>query len=197
MVEEVKDMLQQVQITSESVTENVQMIDEEEEEKKACQTCQGDEELCMICYTTDLREGQCVTLRCGHTFHLDCVKQLLSHRWSTLHINFSFMQCPSCKQDIVAEELEQELAALYAYKAKVEELAMKVAVSQGLAQDERFQGDLLAFAMQQCTFYQCSKCEKPYFGGMADCQAQLNTEQTTSKEDLICKDCQLEAFGAG
>ena len=43
--------------------------------------------------------------------------------------------------------------------------------------------------MKKCSFYQCFKCEKAYFGGMIECQEQLGIEESTSKEDLICKDC--------
>ena len=32
---------------------------------------------------------------------------------------------------------------------------------------------------------------------MVDCQAQMGLEESTSKEDLLCKDCQLEVYGAG
>ena len=64
------------------------------------------EELCPICFSSGLEAEPCVTLACGHTYHLNCVRQLLDHRWSTLRISFSFMKCPSCKQDIQATELE-------------------------------------------------------------------------------------------
>lgn len=75
-------------------------------------------------------------------------------------------------------------------------MAVKVAKSQGLDKDERyltgdFKGDLLGFAMHSCSFYQCNGCKKAYFGGMIDCQEALGLEETTTKEDLLCKDCQL------
>ena len=83
-------------------------------------------------------------------------------------------------------------------------MAVKVAKNQGLQRDDRyttktsvFHGDLLALAMYACSFYECRRCEKPYFGGMIDCQADLGLEETTTKEDLQCKDCQLASYGAG
>ena len=51
--------------------------------------------------------------------------------------------------------------------------------------------------MHSCAFYQCHECEKPYFGGMIDCMAELGMEEQASKEDLICQTCQLKAHGAG
>ena len=154
-----------------------------------------DDELCTICYTSELSSEQCVTLKCGHRFHLGCVRQLLGHKWSTLRISFGFMLCPQCKAEIKAAELDVELESLNALKVQIEQQALKVARSQGLDRDERLNGQtdeaaLLALAMQQCTFYQCTKCEKPYFGGMQDCQAQLGLEESsTTKEDLLCKEC--------
>lgn len=52
--------------------------------------------------------------------------------------------------------------------------------------------------MYACSFYQCKACQKAYFGGMIDCAANLGIEESqTTKEDLMCKDCQLEAYGVG
>ena len=51
----------------------------------------NNEELCSICYTSELREEPSVQLRCGHVFHANCIIQLLKHGWSTLRITFSFM----------------------------------------------------------------------------------------------------------
>ena len=31
------------------------------------------EDLCAICYTSELREEPCVRLGCGHIFHSNCV----------------------------------------------------------------------------------------------------------------------------
>ena len=86
-----------------------------------------EEELCPICFTSGLSAEPCVTLACGHTYHLNCVRQLLDHRWNTLRISFAFMQCPSCKQDIEAEELRTQLDQLRGFKTSVEEMALRVA----------------------------------------------------------------------
>ena len=49
------------------------------------------QELCMICYTSELSAEPCVTLSCGHIFHTNCVNQLLQHKWSTIRISFAFL----------------------------------------------------------------------------------------------------------
>ena len=52
------------------------------------------DELCAICYTSELGSDPVVKLGCGHFFHEECVEQLLKHRWSTMQISFAFMACP-------------------------------------------------------------------------------------------------------
>ena len=55
------------------------------------------DEVCSICFTTELGSDPCIMLLCGHIFHAACVGNLLKHKWSTLKISFAFMSCPSCK----------------------------------------------------------------------------------------------------
>ena len=51
--------------------------------------------------------------------------------------------------------------------------------------------------MKQCTIYPCSKCEKPYFGGMMDCAERMNAEAALDPNSLICKECVVEEMGYG
>ena len=165
------------------------------------------DDLCAICYTSELREEPCVKLSCGHTFHSNCVLQLLQHRWNTLKISFAFMACPTCKQQIThtsCPQINAELAKLSELRDNLEEMALEVAHNQGLHLSERlttagdpYEGDLKGLALHSCAFYECHDCKKPYFGGMIDCQQQLGQEENTKKENLRCKDCQLKAYGAG
>ena len=66
------------------------------------------DELCAVCYTSELGAQSCVQLTCGHIFHADCILQLLKHRWSTLKVSFAFLACPSCKAEI-SEDIQSEL----------------------------------------------------------------------------------------
>ena len=87
------------------------------------------DELCTICYTSELSSEPCTKLSCGHTFHTDCVVQLLTHRWTTLRISFAFMSCPSCKQEIKMSKstprpVAKELGPLLSLKKKFEKEAL-------------------------------------------------------------------------
>lgn len=60
-------------------------------------------ELCTICYTCELEEEACVRLVCGHVFHANCVMQMLTHRYSTSKITFGYLDCPSCKTQMLID----------------------------------------------------------------------------------------------
>jgi len=147
-----------------------------------------------------------VQLNCGHVFHKDCIVQLLKSKWHTLKINFGFMACPACKapiDSIDCEEAQEEVTKLMELKNKVEKEAVQVAERQGLIDDERLVTpedhyflQPLEFAMHKTAFYQCGKCEDPFFGGLVDCAGQAQ-ENDVEKESLRCQTCRLEDLGAG
>ena len=51
--------------------------------------------------------------------------------------------------------------------------------------------------MTKCAFYQCYECEKPFFGGLVDCERDLNLAEKTKVEDLLCKTCVTKRIGGG
>ena len=71
----------------------------------------NEDELCTICYTSELGTEPCSKLSCGHVFHTNCVVQLLKHKWTSLRITFAFMSCPSCKQELELKGVSREVAA--------------------------------------------------------------------------------------
>lgn len=88
----------------------------------------NEDELCTICYTSELGSEACSKLSCGHVFHTNCVVQLLQHKWPTLRITFGFMACPSCNQEIkfkgLSKPIRNELGPLHSLKARVESEAL-------------------------------------------------------------------------
>ena len=66
-----------------------------------------------------------------------------------------------------------------------------------VTQGDIYFGDLAAFAMKNCTFYECFKCREPYFGGMEDCMQAMQSENNLKKEDLMCRKCSIEELGLG
>lgn len=91
------------------------------------------------------------------------------------------MSCPSCKQEITFKGLSSpiatELRPLVSLKNKVEKEALVNAEKQGILKDDRlttpgdaYFGKPQEYANHRCSFYLCNGCEKPYFGGLIDCE---------------------------
>ena len=110
---------------------------------------------------------------------MNCIKTIIETKWTTPHISFGFLDCPSCKQPMELEHCEllrPQLQAVKEIKELVEKLAVERAKFEGLDQHERlktvgdhFYGNLKEFAMQKMSFYTCFKCKDPYFGGLREC----------------------------
>lgn len=74
--------------------------------------------------------------------------------------------------------------------------SIKMAIEEGydktgrvVTEGDIYFGKLAEFAMHNCTFYECFKCKKPYFGGMMDCLQAMQSEDKIKPEDLLCKRC--------
>ena len=171
---------------------------------------QDADQLCGICYTSELGAEACSKLGCGHVFHTNCVINLLKHKWTSLKISFAFMSCPQCNQQIeprgVSKPIGQYLYPLMALKKRVESEALINAEKQGLLNNERlFNKDDVyykqpqAYANDHCSFYECHGCKKPYFGGLVDCEMQMANEEQKDrkKEDFMCQDCLCKEIGVG
>ena len=165
-------------------------------------------ELCQICYTCELEEEPCVRLVCGHVFHANCILQMLTHRYSTSKITFGYLDCPCCKTQMLIDYevpiLSEKLMEQLEFKWKITEMSVKQAREEGYDREGRvvtegdiYFGDLEGFALKNCTFYECNKCKEPYFGGMEDCQQATQSEKAMNEEDMLCKNCAIEALGYG
>ena len=90
------------------------------------------------------------------------------------------MACPECKAPIDSfdcEPVAKVLRPAVKLRAKVHKLALKHAKEEGILEDERLQDPSdfyykkpLDYAMHRCSFYNCSRCATPYFGGLIDCE---------------------------
>ncbi|XP_045202847.2 uncharacterized protein LOC123556308 [Mercenaria mercenaria] len=156
------------------------------------QTSQDD---CIICYTDHLAAAPVVMLKCGHLFHLHCVKRILQNRWVGSKINFNFTKCPICKESIEHRELQALLLPLKALQDDVKHKAILRLRYDGLERckeitdrgSKYFQkpGD---FAMDRYKYFLCFKCKKAYFGGTTRTECGAEDDQF-QPENLICPDC--------
>ena len=166
-----------------------------------------EDEFCTVCWVSELGSEPCIKLGCGHVFHLNCIKNILTKKWTSLRINFGFLNCPSCKQEMQVEhcpELREIMNDIRLKQLQVAEMAVERGRQQGLDQDERLSdptdhyfGKYEEYAVHKCAFYECFKCKQPYFGGLVDCENDANMGDDTRRQDLICGGCAAEMVGAG
>lgn len=152
------------------------------------------DDFCNICYTDSLRDAPCLQLRCGHVFHASCLELKLEKRWPTARISFAFATCPLCAEDIYhpllqrwlepLAVLQEQLTKRYMERLKIEAMLDVPALTD--PSSEYFEQPL-AYARQTLNYYLCSKCSKPYFGGLRACQ---NVErEEPDRADLVCGGC--------
>ena len=165
-------------------------------------------ELGGICFTSELGEEPCVRMICGHVFHANCTLMMLTHRWTTTKITFGYLDCPSCKQEMMIDYrvpiLTAKLIQQLRLKEQVLESSIQMAIEEGYDKTGRVvtEGDiyyrkLAEFSLKNCTFYECFDCGQPYFGGMEDCLQAMQNENELQKEDLLCKKCLTNEMGFG
>jgi E3 ubiquitin-protein ligase MYCBP2 len=151
-------------------------------------------DLCSICYIESLNEAPCLELGCGHVFHTHCLEEKLTKRWPTARISFNFMDCPLCKEQIAHTMLQAPIAQLNRFRDNLEARYTERLKLEGLLADPAiedaggaFHGDPLAFSRKHLTYFQCFKCQKPYFGGLAACQGA--DHEDPNREELVCGGC--------
>ena len=86
------------------------------------------DDLCGLCYISGLGDQPSIMLGCRHIFHVGCIIKRIKIRWTTPWIQFSFMDCPTCKQEITVPPdhavLNQELNFLKGEKKKIMSMAL-------------------------------------------------------------------------
>ena len=157
----------------------------------------NDEEFCNICWVDPLKAAPCVELECGHYFHFMCLWQKIDRKWPAARITFGFLNCPLCKQKIHHPALDDITKKYYQLMEEIQKDAVERVKIEGLQHDKRltdpnspYYKNLEQFAMDRLAFYPCSKCKKPYFGGMKACEeAGLEQAENYKQEHLVCGSC--------
>jgi hypothetical protein len=56
------------------------------------------DDFCSICYCSSLGQEPSLLLKCGHIFHVECVKNQVQKGYNGPRIVFNYLDCPDCKQ---------------------------------------------------------------------------------------------------
>ena len=163
------------------------------------------DDYCNICWMGGLGQGPCVQLGCKHLFHEDCLLRVLKGKWSGPRINFSFIQCPHCKERMSSKhpEIKRLIKNALKLEKNINEMSLKRAKHEGIDKDDRlkdppYSGDLESYAMARLSYYMCFKCKKPYFGGLKSWENnQQQNLQNFKREELVWAACSADAVGGG
>ena len=152
------------------------------------------DDFCVICFTDGLADAPCLQLECGHVFHKSCVEKKIEQRWPCARINFKFLQCPLCDKEMSHHLLAKPMAPVNKLREALEKRYVDRLKMEGMDEcdalvnpQSAYYQQPLRFAADQFNYYQCSKCKRPYFGGLRRCQDVERDEP--DKSDLICGGC--------
>ena len=151
---------------------------------------------CSICYAEELRAAPCLTLACGHVYHSKCVTKQLLQKWPGARISFQFMNCPQCSVAISHAALKNLLRGLETFRKEVRTGAALRLKHEGRDKDEAvsspqgaFYKDLASYAEAVLAYYQCYVCERPYFGGLRQCDDVNLAAERYNPAELVCAGC--------
>ncbi|KAG1690694.1 E3 ubiquitin-protein ligase MYCBP2 [Nymphon striatum] len=157
---------------------------------------QDADDMCMICFTEALACAPSIQLKCGHVFHLNCCKQVLTKKWNGPRITFGFSLCPVCKYEIDHSLLQDLLNPIRMLYEDVRRKALMRLEYEGLNKVEeimlaktKFHNDAAGFAMDRYAYYVCYKCKKAYYGGEARCDADAGGGYEYDPTELVCGGC--------
>lgn len=158
---------------------------------------------CTICMDP-LSSAPSIMLKCKHVIHAECCRDLLRKRFPGPRITFAFANCPvGCDKEIEHESLIDILKPIREEKQEVMRKAYQRLQYEKLDKDPeitrpngRFFANPTGFAMHRYAYYECSRCQKPYFGGEARCEEEAAEEagQEFDPNNLMCPSC---SGGAG
>ncbi|CDW84276.1 myc binding protein 2 [Stylonychia lemnae] len=121
--------------------------------------CNGNDN-CLMC-GTELDSKHCIQLECKHIFHLGCVNERVKLRWndSINGINFKYLECPTCKQEMSTsqnKELNKILERHLQFKELTKKKMLLRAEKEKLNQDPLFTDPIKELEVDQvCQGGQC------------------------------------------
>jgi hypothetical protein len=156
---------------------------------------------CAICLESlDDNDKKTITLTCGHRWHLDCLRQQLqtAKPSATKRLLFSGCQCAKCGVICEHRALEELTRTTDTLREKVNVLLKEQLDQNGsdmellslrwkqvnattrtssTNNDKQEEDKILQEARRKLSFYLCSHCQEPYFGGTVECADSEEREE--------------------
>lgn len=133
------------------------------------------DEWCPICWTEPLSAAPAVRLVCGHVLHHHCVEAMVRKgHTGGRRLTFKSIRCPLCQAIMQHPSINAIVAPQYTMYQKVRRKALQRWVVEQRRptprQNDPSDEDRIAtLAMQKMTFFECSQCKEPYYGGEVEC----------------------------
>lgn len=154
-------------------------------------------EKCPICFDP-IEKYPTIELTCQHLFHYHCIKKYINSKNET-DLTFKYnIHCPLCRNLFFAENipgLEKVIEENKEMHEKIIGMALERLKQEGMENNKQltdknsyYYQKPKEFAMDTFSFYMCSKCKNPYYGGKKEC----NRENNPLPRECICIGCLSE-----
>ncbi|CAE8644205.1 unnamed protein product [Polarella glacialis] len=161
------------------------------------------EEWCPICWTEPLNAAPAIRLGCGHVLHCHCLEAMIRKgHTASRRLAFKNIRCPLC-QDIMSHAallplMDDQLQMYHKVKRRaLQRWVVEQRTPQPRGNDAVHEDKIAILAMQKMSFFECSQCNEPYYGGEVECGGVQEQEEEDLDEDvqaalameLTCRGC--------
>lgn len=161
------------------------------------------DEWCPICWTEPVGAAPAIRLCCGHVLHHHCAEAMVRKgHMGGRRLTFKNIRCPLCQAIMQHPAINTLIAPQLMTYQKVRRKALQRWVVEQRRpmpkpSDPSDEDRLATLAMQKMTFFECSQCNEPYYGGEVEC-AGVNEEDEDDLDDdvqaalameLVCRGC--------
>lgn len=160
------------------------------------------DEWCPICWTEPLNAAPAIRLSCGHVLHQHCAEAMIRKgHTGGRRLTFKNIRCPLCQVIMVHPSIDAIVTPQYNMYQKVRRKALQRWVVEQRRplprpNDPSDEDKIATLAMTKMTFFECSQCNEPYYGGEVECGAAEEEEddldddvQAALAMELVCRGC--------
>jgi len=144
---------------------------------------------CPICWTDKLYGAPAIRLRCGHVAHQHCIEAMIHGIDVTgKRLTFENIRCPICQAVASHPALDSTIGPHLTRYYKVRRLALARWYREHPQMKDADDEDVTAL-LTKMSFFECSQCREPYYGGEMECGADAVANEAQGNEALVCPGC--------
>lgn len=160
------------------------------------------DEWCPICWTEPLNAAPAIRLNCGHVLHHHCAEAMVRKgHCGGRRLAFKSIRCPLCQAIMQHPSINTLVAPQFIMYQKVRRKALQRWVVEQRRpvprpNDPSDEDKTATLAMTKMTFFECSQCNEPYYGGEVECGGPEEEDddldddvQAALAMELVCRGC--------